>query len=287
MAPAEEERVVRRSAPSRQERDDVREDSGVEARVDEERAPRTHDALVIQAGSEFYSPSLQFRGVGTNTLRNYRSPMVIAPRLRAEIYPVAFVSDGAAAGLGLEFDYTFSVASRTRTDSGTPDVPPVVYPTSASRMDVGARFRIQPIKRSKFALTPFAGFRMASFSTGEGSDGTRLDGLPNIGYSALRLGGQIDVPVVKTVRITGDAAFLAVLSTGQIGSAEYFPNTAAQGFEANAGLGWSFIDHFEVRGAFNFTRYAMKFTPEAGATHLATGAVDQQMGASVALRYTY
>ena len=78
-----------------------------------------------------------------------------------------------------------------------------------------------------------------------------------------------------------------MLSTGQIGSATYFPSTKASGLEFGASMAYAFGSGFDVRLLGNFTSYTMKFTTAEGATYIATSATDRQIGLSAAVRYTY
>ncbi len=272
------------SSSRRRNRDSDSEESSTEVskRVEPSGSKDFKDPVIsAQVGSDMFAPSLRFAGVATTNLRNYSSPLVVAPRFRAELYPLALFTKSAANGFGLEVDYAFSVASRTRRPGDD-----VVYGTSSRKLDFGARFRISPIKRSKFAITPYAGYRMMDFTVGAGTDGSKLEGLPNIGYRTLRLGAELNVPLMEAISVSAGASYLHVLSTGEIGT-EYFPGASAQGFEAGGGVSYAFAGGFEARALVNFTRHALKFKPAEGAAYFATGATDQQFGGSVALRYTY
>ena len=188
-----EESTETETRSRRRSRDSDPDDSSTEVsqRVDSSSSKEPRDPIIsAQVGSDMFAPSIRFSGVATTNLRNYSSPLVVAPRFHAELYPLALVTKSAANGLGLEVDYAFSVASRTRRPGDD-----VVYGTSNRKLDFGLRFRISPIKRSKFAITPFAGYRMADFSVGAGTDGSKLEGLPNIGYRSLRLGVELTVPL--------------------------------------------------------------------------------------------
>ena len=75
--------------------------------------------------------------------------------------------------------------------------------------------------------------------------------------------------------------------TGEIGTTPPSRARRRRVFEAAGGLSYAFAGGFEARAMVNFTRHALKFKPAEGAAYFATGAVDQQFGGGIALRYTY
>ncbi|MGQ0504158.1 MAG: hypothetical protein ACT4TC_02470 [Myxococcaceae bacterium] len=284
--PSRREREEEESSASRRRRGSESEPEESSAEVSDS-APSTKRAskaplFAIQAGPDFFGPSLQWTGVATPNLRRYSSPLVFAPHLHGEFYPLALVGD-TATGLGVELDFMISVGSRTRKSNDETSV----YSTTASRFDLAARYRLMPIVDSRFAVTPFFGYRSQSFKVGSSStDGTPLDGLPSISYSALRLGAGVEVPIASVANLYVDAAFLPVLGTGEIGAA-YFPGAKASGLEFNAGVGFLLGGGFEVRAMGRYTRYGLSFITEATAVYQATGATDQQLGIALALRFQY
>ncbi len=235
----------------------------------------------VQVGSELFTPSLRFAGVTTTNLRNYSSPLVVAPRFRLEAYPLGLFMKGIVTGVGVEADYLFSVASRTKRPNDG-----VIFGTRNSQLDIAARFRIAPIKGSHFSVTPFAGFRMQDFAVGAGSDGSKLDGLPNISYRSLRAGLDLNVPLLDVLSLSAAGAYLKPLSTGEIGK-DFFPGTVANGFEVGGGVNYAIGAGFDARALVHFQRHTLKFKVTEGATYSATDLVDQQFGGTVALRYTY
>ncbi len=248
----------------------------------------------IQLGLDGFSRNLSYAQATTPNLRTYSVPLASAPAAQLEVFPLAAFNDGLISGLGIEAGYAMAVGLQSRREvpkagcGADPCPAPINYATSSSKLDVALKFRI-PFGDSGVAIAPHAGFRSHGFTFGKGTDGSTLDGLPSVAYSALRLGLALDVTFAEYIVVFVNFSYLPVLSSGQIISPAYFSRGSAYGLEGGAGVGYKlpFFTALQVRAAFNFTRYAMSFRPEMADAYQATGATDQYMGFNIGLRYTF
>jgi hypothetical protein len=252
-----------------------------------------HPIISIQVGVDGFNRSLTYAQVTTPNLRTYSASLAFAPGAAVELFPLAAVTQGALAGLGIDASYAMVVGLSSRrlvpAEGCMPAPCPaaVTYPTSSSKLDVAVKFRIR--LGDSFGLAPHVGFRTHSFGIGKGSDGSTIDGLPSTAYSAIKAGLGLDASLGELLVVFAHFSYLQVLSSGQIISAAYFNSGSAMGLEGGAGVGVKlpFLTALQVRAAFNFTRYGLSFRPVAADIYQATGATDQYMGANVGLRYTY
>ncbi len=241
--------------------------------------------IAIEVGLEVESKSYSYSALATPNLRSYRAPFIVGPALKAELYPLAIVQQGFIAGLGAEVGYFTAVGLKSRR-TGTE----VTYPTSISRLDVALKFQIRPSSKSDAYVTPIVGFRSQSFSVAPGSDMSVLDGLPAISYSALKFGLGGELPFGDSgLLVYGRFEVMPVLSAPEIISAKYFANGSVLGLDFDLGLGFKlpFVKLLQLRLGFQFARYGLSFRTQPTDMYVAEGAVDQYLGGSFAVRFTY
>lgn len=285
-APAEPEPPLPSRTPSAPEPVAVREpEPAPPTPVEEigETTPRFPPTFVAQVGTELFSRTFDYQGLTTDNLRTYRAPLVIAPRLRLELYPLARVVRGVAGGLGVEGDYFMALGLKSRRKGAD-----VAYPTTLTRLDVAARLRLMPFGVDSASVTPLLGLRLTDFKLGAASDGSVLSGIPAVSYQAGRVGLGVDVPLLDgKLAVGGEAAVLLVMKSGEILSTAYFPSGQASGLEVALGAGFRVVPSFEVRAEGRLTRTQLSFKTAPEDTYVASGATDQNLGGGLSLRYRY
>jgi hypothetical protein len=258
---------------------------------EEEPPPTRHASLVkpqifvAQLTLDIVSRSFSYSNVTSMNLRSYSAGFILAPDPYIEVYPIAFLSDGIASGLGIDLGYQTAVGLKSKRAGSD-----VSYPTSMNRLDAGIRFRWRPISDADAGVTVLFGYRSQSFSVGKGSDGTSIDGLPSVNYSSLRAGLAGDVPFGDSGLLAfADVTVLPVLSSGPIISAAYFTKGGNFGIDAQIGVGFKLppLPALQIRAAFDFARYGLSFTSAATDTYRASGAADLYIGGEIGLRFTY
>lgn len=237
--------------------------------------------LFIDVGAELTSRKLDYAQATTANLRRYELPLYAQPALGVEFYPLALLSDGLASGLGVDLSLATAPYLQSRRASA-----PDTFPTTALRVDGGLRFRIMPLEGYRLALVPYAGVRVQSFTVGALPDGTRLDGLPNVSFTGLRVGLGLELPLgTDLLMLTGRFGVVPVFSAGEILSAAFFPRGSAFGVEASGGLAVQVAPFLQVRASFDFTSWGLTFQGQDGDTYRAAGATERYLGGSAALRF--
>ncbi len=243
------------------------------------RAERADAFFAVEVGPDLFSRKFAYHYVQTPNLRSYQASLIVAPKVKVELTPMAG-QRGIAAGFGVEGSYAMAVGLKSRRSDGPS------HPTSLTRFELAAWLKIHPSDELPVAAVPHLGFRSASFAVGAAPDGNTLDGLPAISYAALVIGVGGEMPFGDTFVTFGRVSYLPVLSSGQIISDAYFPQGSASGIEGMLGLGFAVMDKLDVRLTGTFTRYGLSFKTDETSTYRASGAVDQYLGVNLSVRYT-
>jgi hypothetical protein len=239
--------------------------------------------LAIELGSDLGSRTLSYANLTSANLRQYQLDFFPLPVIKLEFYPLALATDGILSGLGIEGQFGFAPFLKTRRQSETD-----TFPTTAMRVEAGLRWRIMPIKTFALAITPFVGLRLQSFSVAAATGGATLDGVPNISFTGLRAGLEVEVPIVpRWLLLFGRFGVLPTFSAGQIISPTYFTSGSTFGFEAAGGVGVGILPFLQVRLSFEFSQYAMTFKTQPTDTYVATGASDRFLGGNASLRLQF
>jgi hypothetical protein len=240
--------------------------------------------LAVEAGVSLLSRKLDYVQAATPNLRRYELPFPF-PQIdvRAEFYPLALVRDDALAGLGVDFAIGLAPYLKSRRQSS-----PESYPTSTTRITGGLRYRWMPFEKYAAAFIPMLGINVRSFTVGAASDGTTLDGLPNVSFVGLRAGLGLELPILTDfLYFFGRFTIIPCFSSGQLISSAYFPNGSTLGLDFNAGLGVKVLSFLSFRAAFEFEQYSSKFTTQPTDTYVAEGSIDRYMGVSLAARFEF
>jgi hypothetical protein len=242
---------------------------------------RTQPMVIAEVGPNLFSRSFEYQNLRFSNLRSYDARMIFAPRIRAELYPLAAFMSEPVAGLGLEVDYAFAIGLRTRAEDAT------TFPTRFDQLDIGARWNLW-LADGAVLLCPQVGYRSSGFSVAPAQDGTVLLGLPAVGYQALRVGAALDYPLrALPLTLFARAAYLQLLALGELGQEPYFPDSGGMGLEGALGLGYRLSRQLEVRATFHLTRYSHTYRTEPTSTYAAAGASDQYLGATASVRYAF
>ncbi len=274
------------------DRDDMRDDHVTARAVDDGPGPLPGAAdplFALELGGDLFARDFKYQQPETANLRAYSAQVIGAPKLKAELYPLSRSMTGIAAGLGVEASYSVALLLRSQAAGGP------LHPTSLNRLEAGLRLNVRPFASSRFAIVPAVGFRNVSFSVAPASDGTTLDGLAGVSYSALALGAGVEAPLLDDQLVLfARGSFLPVLSSGEVISQTYFPRGSASGFELQGGAGYRVLGPVELRLAAHYTRFGLSFQSDpadarraAGATDVYTGFRFFLPGLNLSLRYTY
>jgi hypothetical protein len=204
----------------------------------------------------------------------------VSPNLRLALrwYPVAHFSDSALSNIGLDLrgEMLVGVTSKNRVGQK--------FETSAHSVGIGVRGRL-PLRT--FELGTVLGYGVHAFSlTGTSKADPNV---PNASYGFLRAGLDARWQFYDPFYFAVQAAYLIVLSHGQIQDQQWFPHTSGDGVEAEFAFGVGISQMIAVEAAFALQRYFMSFDPLPNDSsvrderRVAGGAVDQYLSGRVAM----
>lgn len=243
-----------------------------------ERHARKSPWLAVELGTDMLNRKFGYSEATSGNLREYDLALFPLPSIRAELYPFALIGMDAIAGLALEGGFAWAPFLKSRRTSSDD-----YYPTSAMRMEAGARWRLQPLSSYGLTVSPFAGLRIQNFILSASSTGDRLDGIPNLQFVSLRAGVALEAPVAQdAVIIIARLALLPVFSAAEI-IPKYFPSGSAFGFEGCAGVAVQVAAPLQIRATFEYTQYSLSFQASSS-EFAAKGAVDRYLGLNLGVR---
>ncbi len=232
----------------------------------------------VQVDVEFGTAARQFgyKDSVFGTLRRYsldtapvaRAELALYPlKLRAPKSPDAFSWSLGLAGSG---ELIFASDTDQRGDAS--------FTTRSDATALGLRVRA----KSRHSIVLGADYVSRSFAV-RGS-GRPAPAVPSVDYRslALRLGGTW--LGLGTFAAEGDVAFHAVFGTGQLGSAEWFPNSSSYGVEGAARVFWRLGSVAPFVGV-RWIRYVHALNPKVGDARVAGGAQDDYVLMTVGLRF--
>jgi hypothetical protein len=183
-------------------------------------------------------------------------------------FPAAHFTDGFAGNIGLDarFETAFGIKSR--------DSRMLEFPTNMWGWSAGARVRI-PFDDHQLFVN--AGYGQQSFSIDAIDVDNPKPEVPDVNYKFLRAGAGARL-AFGPLAFEVDFAYLFLLSSGQLGSEQWFPREGGGGIEAGLTVGFFVVeDVLELRLGGQLRRYFFSLNPEVGDPddRIAGGALDQ------------
>jgi hypothetical protein len=222
---------------------------------------------MIGLGSPYRN--LAYTDIVTQTLGDYTltgAPMIDA---RIAYHPAAYMTDGWASWLGLDVRAQMALGIRSVDQAGNE------YKSRYDSYHVGALARI-PV--GKHFVRGFAGYGIQRFSQESKTKGIQSP-TPNVDYRMARMGLGGDFVFSDTLTMGLEAAWLQMLSVGQIG--EWFPQASAAGVEMGMDVSYAVTPRFFARLFGGYQRVFFDFNPKVGDTNVAGGATDNYVTAGL------
>jgi len=271
---------------------------GVSARV--EARPRARLlAVELDAGASATGRTLKFTTRGgdfTQAPNGYKGPIVPGAHVEGAVYPLAFgkSAGGAAAGLGVAFEYDKTMSLTTRTSEAMD----VALPTTEKHWIVGARYRIMfGHKATSPSITLAAGYGRRVFAVDRSAlpAGATLD-MPDVDYRFFDPGLSFRIPFGTRVALTGEGHALLFRSAGPIQSATEYGAAKLTGADAAGGLEITVTPRVLVRLSGFVTMIGYDFVGNGAQTNNRDGdsttqdvggALDQYLGGSATVGFAY
>lgn len=286
-AKAAAEEQARKDAEAQKKKDaEAAEAARVETPVEPPPPPSADQSPALNLGVGFRMFSRRFYYVDDifSQLSKYSLPIGPAIQVEADWYPAAHFTRGAASrvGINLGFNYALGITSVSATN--------VRYSTQMLRFRAGlmGRLSLGPID-----VMPTAGIAIQNFNIASGAMGMQKPNIPDVRYTNLRVGFNTRITLIRELTssvgpfaIVGGFCYQHPLSTGEIGTAAYFPRSSATGMDANLGLALGLLNKVEVRLTGEYIRYGFKMNPEVGDKYIAGGALDDSFAGAITVALT-
>jgi len=193
----------------------------------------------------------------------------------AMYFPAAHVTKAWPAYLGVDLAAQAAVGASSSDSFGNH------YKSHYDAYRLGLRVRV-PL--GQHFASAFSGYAITRGSVSSDNAQTAVR-TPGVDYRALRSGVGAELALADGVSMGVDAAWLTMLSVGELGS--WFPRATANGLELLLQASYAFTRHCFVRVVGSYRRAVFDFHPQPGDARVAGGATDEVLtlsaGAGVSL----
>lgn len=193
---------------------------------------------------------------------DYRLRGAFATALEAAVHPFGLLLP-ALAPLGITggLEYGLGIGSHAADDAGRSTS------TDVHAYHAGLRYRVGGPTAE---VAPTVGYAAQTFRTGGDPDTA-----PDVDYRVVSLGASGRWAPLPWLALFGRGAYLDVLSSGPITSANRFHRATVRGMESELGVAAAVSPMFEVQLAAGLRRYGFAMNAVPGDAAVAGGAVDQ------------
>jgi hypothetical protein len=238
--------------------------------VESNEGPRTKGEQ-LRASIGLGSPyrNLAYNDIVSQELGDYTLTGAPLLDVRAAYHPAAYATDGWASWIGLDVRMQMALGIRSVDAQGNE------FKSKYDNYHLGALARI-PV--GKHFLRAFGGYGIQRFSQESKTKGIRSP-TPNVDYRFIRMGAGGDFAMSEKIAFGMEAAWLQMLSVGQIG--EWFPRASAAGLEVGMDMTYAVNDRFYARLFGGYQRVFFDFNSEPGDPTVAGGATDNYVTAGL------
>lgn len=241
--------------------------------------------FLVRSLSFNYSSSL----TGSQIPNGYSGSLVPSVVVNGELYPFALGGkSGPLGSIGLAFTVERVLTIKSKLND-------TEYDTSQTRFGGGLRYRINfGDKETSPTLKILAGINHLDFTIDRGSANL---GFPNVSYTYIDLGAAGRIPLGSPqLALYASLRYLAVLSTGEITTADFYGTGGATGFDGELGIEYIFARRGIIRAGGHYQRFGFDFDGNGAlsnnrdgnsATQEVGGATDQFYGGMVTAGYLF
>lgn len=275
----EEEREEEREETARASSSDSSESDSnevVASRDDDDHGGSSVGDVDADVGIHAFTRSFSYNQPLAGQLASYHLTSGPAAAVNLTWFVGGLADDESAVrnlGVGVSAESAFGIGSGAQDGSRVG--------TSAYAFDLGAKYRI-PFGMNRVVVG--AGYGQRSFAIAETPD-VVLSMVPDISYKFLsaRVGGRLQFNEQLSLNLS--AAYLHLLSTGELSTDKFFPRATGAGVEASAFVGYEFTSKWEARVGVDMQRFFFSLHPEPGDANVAGGALDQFFAGTARIAY--
>jgi len=253
----EEDDKPRRSASrdDRREDEDDEQDPVASARVSVDSSQggttsiRTTPVLLL-GGASFIGRNLTFSHAGdaADAPAGYQGKPVPGGYVAGEVYPMAFGGKkGTAANIGIGFVADRAVGLKSQVADGMGGATNLA--TRQSRYGASLRYRHNfGAGDNGVSLYAQVGYTKLSFVLDKASaPAAVVVDVPNVSYGYVDPGAGVRIPIGSKLAALVEGRFLAVLSAGEIQTAEQYGAATITGVDADGAIEYRINEHFLAR----------------------------------------
>lgn len=228
--------------------------------------PARHPRVDIEAQYRLYTHSLTWEGdAEQRAFRDYTLDAASAFRVAAEVYPIAFVSDGVMSNLAVTAAFGMSLALDSQDSMGRH------FDTTAYELAAGLRFRL-PLAATLPDIGLNVGWSRQVFYV-RASETQALGGVPDLVYDGVRFGASARFPIVWRLSLRVDLGGTLVVSSGELRDV-FLTRASSFGLDGGLAAAVRIVSGLEARVGFDVRAYLHNANREAGDRYEATGASD-------------
>lgn len=230
---------------------------------------RKHDALRASIGVGSPFRNLTYSSPITSSLGNYTMSGAPMLDLNVAFYPAQPFSDGVASWFGLDVRGALALSTPTTDRDGNK------FNSRYDSYHFGLRARV-PL--GNHYVSAFSGYAMSRFAISSVNKEISVP-TPSVDYRMLRTGAGGEFALSDSFTLGLDAAFLSLLSVGDIG--KWFPRAQAGGLEVAASASYSLTQGVFARFGASYQRTFFDFNGQPDDAYRAQGATDQYLSVSI------
>ncbi|MET0343272.1 MAG: hypothetical protein ABW252_19845 [Polyangiales bacterium] len=207
----------------------------------------THPALIASIGPRLTWRTLKYDGpTNFHSYKNEGGSPAFSMPLSIQYYPGAHSSNAWYSNLGLDLDFDYALGLKSKMQGET-------HKTTSYELGAGAIYRVP--------LTDFEPrFRIGYVRQVFDVDVPERTLLPALTYSAVRVGAGTAIKFVDWLSFDLAFAYLFVLDTGELGTADFGEDVTTGAWEAGAAFVLSLKEIYGVRLAMDYRRYKYDFS---------------------------
>jgi hypothetical protein len=232
----------------------------------------------LRAGVRLMRRRLSYRDDLFDALSSYELPAAPAVSVEGRYYPLSHLGEGVGAAFGVDLRAAHVLGAESESAAGA------VFPTRAYEWQAGLRGRL---RLGEHELSLGAAFGEHAFlvdiaaPTRPTNAESNLPSLPDVRYRYVRPDVAARLELGAGVFAELEAGWRFVVDAGAIGSEAWFPRHFASGLDGALRLGVRLTPWLAVGVSARYARYFYDLRPEPGDPHVAGGAVDEYLDASL------
>jgi hypothetical protein len=242
-------------------------------KVDSEHASHTGLGEVLRAFVGIGSPyrSLAYREPVTSSLGDYQLSGAAMADINVAFHPARLATDSWPAWFGLDARAQVTLSSPTLDRNGNQ------FKSRYDAFHVGMRARV-PL--GHHYVSAFSGYGMNRLAISAQETGVRTP-TPSVDYRSIRSGLGVELALSDSLLLGLDAAWLRLLSVGDIG--KWFPRASAGGVEFAMLASYRMTEATFLRATAAYQRTFFDFNSRPGDKNVAGGATDQYLALSLGM----